>query len=136
MSAPWYIVGGLSLIVAESLLIFEMVRLRAKRRKAENALFKSQELFSKAFRQSPLSVTVLTAKDSRFIDVNETFEQITGWSREAVIGRSPLEIELSADPEASLDTGKLLLSGKVVRNVEVRTRTKSGEIRTSLCRRN
>src|SRR5262249_44463891 len=128
----WYIVGGLSFIVAEALLIFEMVWLRAKRRTIENILVKSEELFSKAFRQSPLSVTVLSAKDSRYIDVNETFERITGWSREDVIGRTPFDIGLPADPEASLHTRELLLSGDAVRDLEVKTRTKNGEIRISL----
>jgi len=128
----WYIVGGLSLIFAEALLIVEMFRLRAKRRKIENALVKSEEKFSKAFRQSPLSVVLLTAKDSRYIDVNETFERITGWSRADIIGRTPFDIGLEADPEAGVASGKLLLSGGVFRDLEVKTRTKSGEIRTSL----
>jgi hypothetical protein len=49
MFASWYIVGGLSLTVAEAVLIFEMVRLRAKRRKAEKALFKSEEAVLRNF---------------------------------------------------------------------------------------
>src|SRR5215831_14614350 len=32
----WYIVGGLSLLVAETLLIFEMIWLRAKSKKVEH----------------------------------------------------------------------------------------------------
>jgi PAS domain S-box-containing protein len=132
-TSSWYIIGGLALIVAEVLLIFEIIRLRAKPRKTENALIhQSQELLSKAFQQNPLSVTVLSVKDGRYIDVNETFERFTGWSREDVVGRTAFDIGLPPDPEASVDNGKLLLSGDAVRNLEVQTRTKNGEIRTSL----
>jgi PAS domain S-box-containing protein len=131
-ASSWYIIGGLALIVADVLLIFEIVRLRAKHRETENTLVKSQELFSKAFQQSPLSVTVLRVKDGRYIEVNETFERTTGWSREDVIGRTAFDIGLPPDPEAGVDTGKLLLSVYAVRNLEVQTRTKNGEIRTSL----
>ena len=111
-TSSWYIIGGLALIVAEVLLIFEIIRLRAKPRKTENALIhQSQELLSKAFQQNPLSVTVLSVKDGRYIDVNETFERFTGWSREDVVGRTAFDIGLPPDPEASVDNGKLLLSG-------------------------
>src|SRR5689334_11832180 len=125
MPIQWYIVGGLSLIFA--LLIFEIDRLRTRNRKIENALEKSEEKFSKAFWKSPLSVTVLSARHGRYIDVNETFEWATGWRRQEVIGRSPFDIGLWADPEASLAIGEFLLTGNLVRDLEVRARTKSGE---------
>lgn len=126
----WYITGGLSLIFY--LLIFEIIRLRAKNKKISDILAKAEEKFSKAFWQSPLSITVFTAKDRRYMDINETFERVTGWRRNDVIGRTPLDIGLWMDSEASLAIDNLLLTGNGIRNLEVRTRTKNGELRTSL----
>jgi len=131
-SYKWYVIGGVSLILAEALLILEMLWLRARRKKVESALAKSEERFSKAFRQSPLSITLASAKDSRYIDVNKTFEQVTGWSRKEVIGRTPFEVGLWDDPEAKVAIAKRLLLGDVVRNLELKMRTKSGESRTNL----
>jgi PAS domain S-box-containing protein len=131
-SYKWYIVGGVSLILAEALLILEMLWLRERRRKIESALAKSEEKFSKAFRQSPLSLTIKTAKDSRYIDVNETFEQITGRTREEIIGRTPKDIEFWDEPEVATDIGRRLLSGDIVRNLELKARAKSGETRSTL----
>jgi len=42
----------------------------------------------KAFRRSPMSVTITSAKDHRYTDVNETSERITGWRRDEVVGRT------------------------------------------------
>ena len=131
-SYKWYIIGGVSLMLVEALLILEMLWLRARRRKIEHALAKSEEKFSKAFRQSPLSITLTSAEEGRYIDVNETFERVTGRNREEVIGRTPFDLELWEDPEARVGIGKRLMSGDVVRNLEARTRLKSGEPRTSL----
>ena len=53
-SYKWYIIGSVSLTVAETLLIFELLWLRARRRRVEQNLEKSEEKFAKAFRHSPL----------------------------------------------------------------------------------
>jgi PAS domain-containing protein len=45
---------------------------------AEEGLKKSEEKFSKAFRASPMALTLTSAKDHRYLDITETFERITG----------------------------------------------------------
>src|SRR5262249_9777448 len=62
-----------------------------ERKQVEEALKKSEEKFSKAFRQSPLMLTLTRAKDGRFLEVNETKERLTGWSRDELIGRTSVE---------------------------------------------
>jgi PAS domain S-box-containing protein len=98
----------------------------------EEALQKSEEKFSKAFRESPMALTLTSAIDERYIDINDTFEQITGWTRLEVIGRTPYDIRLWVKPEERAAFVKKLLSGDPVRNIEVRFRTRAGEIRTGL----
>jgi len=51
-----------------------------------------EERYEKAFRNSPDSITISYVDDGRFVEVNEGFERLTGYSREEIVGRSALEI--------------------------------------------
>ena len=98
----------------------------------EAALKKSEEKFSKTFQHSPVSVMITTAKDHRYVDVNETFLQVSGWTRDEVIGRTPFDLAIWVHSEDRLALVKSLASGRVVRNLEHQFRIKNGEIRTGL----
>jgi PAS domain S-box-containing protein len=99
----------------------------------EEALRECEEkFFSKAFRDSPLILTLASAKDDRYIAVNDTFERITGWNRNEIIGRTPFDLGTWVDASQRTDFVKRLLAGDTVRNIEVRARMKHGEIRTML----
>jgi PAS domain S-box-containing protein len=100
-----------------------------ERKHAERALEKSEEKFSKAFRQSPMVLTLTSTKDHRYIDVNETFERITGWRRDEVIGRTPFDIGFWLHSSERVELTKRLLSEGHLREVETRFRMKDGTIR-------
>jgi PAS domain S-box-containing protein len=127
-----FFLAGIAVIAVQSLLIFTLFWQRARRRRAEMELAKSEQKFSKAFRRSPLAITIVTANDGRYIDVNEAFEIQTGWKRDEVIGRSPLERNLWADSEQRHAFLKQLVDQGNVRNIEVRYCRKDGQIRTAL----
>ncbi len=97
--------------------------------RAERALKESEEKFSKAFRQGPMAITITSIRDGRYIEVNETFERATGWHREEVLGRTPLDIELWVNPGERLELGARLLREGRIRNVETAFRMKNGSIR-------
>jgi PAS domain S-box-containing protein len=99
------------------------------RKHAEQALAQSQERFSKAFRQSPMLLTLSNARDHRYIEVNETFERITGWRRDEVIGRTAFDLGLWADPAQRVDVIKRLLAEGSLRNLEARFCMRDGSIR-------
>ena len=127
-----YVFAAIFLILAQSAAIVGLLRQRAQRRKTEAELIRSEEKFSKSFRQSPLAISISSMKDGCYIDVNEAFEQQTGWFRDEVVGRTPLDINLWADPhQRSLFRQQLLAEG-TVRDLEVRIRRKDGQIRTTL----
>jgi PAS domain S-box-containing protein len=127
-----YFLTAIAVIFIQSLLIFGLFWQRTRRRNAELKLGKSEEKFSKAFRQSPFAITIVNAKDDCYIDVNQTFEVQTGWKRDEVIGRTPLEIELWANPDHRATFMTDLLGNGNVRDREVIFRRKDGQIRTSL----
>jgi PAS domain S-box-containing protein len=103
-----------------------------EQKREHEALKKSEERFSKAFRQSPMALTLTTAKDHRYLDVNETFERITGWHREEVMGRTPFDIGIWVDPSQRVDFVKRTLAEGSVRDWEVHYRCKDGAQRVGL----
>jgi two-component system, cell cycle sensor histidine kinase and response regulator CckA len=103
-----------------------------ERKRAEEALKESEEKFSKAFRQSPMALTISSLKDHRYIEVNETFERLTGWRRAEVIGRTPFDIGFWESPAERVELTKRLLTEGYLRNVEARFRMRDGSIRIGL----
>ena len=100
-----------------------------EKRRAELGLQASEEKFSKAFRQSPMSVALTSAKTHRYIDVNETFEKMTGWNRAELIGRTPFDIGLWVNPEERVELTKRLMTDGRVRDEEASFRMRDGSIR-------
>ena len=97
------------------------------RRVAERALKLSEEIFANAFRLSPVTVSISTAGEGRLIEVNDKWLEVTGYTREEVIGRTPLELGLLEDPEDGHRLNRLIAtSGGNLRNVEARFRMKNG----------
>jgi PAS domain S-box-containing protein len=102
----------------------------SERKKAELALRESEEKFSKAFCSSPNSMTIVTLKDGRYVEVNDAFVQITGFTREEVIGRTRSELNMWVNlPD---DTIQTLQEQGLIRNCETEFYTKSGELRVVL----
>ena len=99
------------------------------RKLIENALRKSEEKFSKAFRSSPAAMCIVDVdRNSTFLEINETFERITGFRRDEIIGRSSTELGLYADAQVLPEHRKRLLAEGGYRNLEVRFRKKNEEI--------
>jgi len=127
-----YFLAAIAIIFVQTLLVLSLFWQRAQNKRTELQLKQSEETFSKSFRHSPLLVTITSTKDSRFIDVNESFEEQLGWTRNEVIGRTPLDFDLWVDIDQRNDFLKQLQITGSVRNLEVRLRKKDGESRTTL----
>jgi len=70
-----------------------------ERLKAEADLRHSEEKFSKTFRSSPLPITISTAGDGLYIDVNDAFLNIMEYQRDQVIGRRTIDLNIWAAPD-------------------------------------
>jgi len=97
-----------------------------RRKRAEQELMKSEERFSKAFRQSPMALSLISAKTHRYLDVNETFERLTGYTRTDMIGKSAIEIGLWVNPAERARLIQRLLVENSVHDVECEWRNKDG----------
>jgi two-component system, cell cycle sensor histidine kinase and response regulator CckA len=102
----------------------------AERKRIEAALRASEERFTKIFNTSPLPVTL--SAEGHILDVNDTFLKLSGYSREEVIGRSTIELNIYETPEDRLKVVQLLKEQGKIHNLELNFRIKSGELRAHL----
>ena len=102
------------------------------RKKMEVALKESEEKFSKAFSSSPNPVCIVTVKEGTFLEVNESYLHFSGYTREEVIGHTPVELNLWINKDDEEKMGKSLKETGKVDRLEIRSRMKSGEVRTGL----
>ena len=99
------------------------------RKCAEEELRKSEERFSKAFRQSPLAIVISTEEDERYLDVNESFLKMVGCERADVVGRTASQLMFWAQPSLRIDLLRQLRAGGKVTDVRVQFKTSTAEIR-------
>ena len=45
-----------------------------------------------------MGVSISRVEDNRIVDANEGFLELTGYSRDELIGRTPIELGLMVDP--------------------------------------
>ncbi|MBK7997563.1 MAG: PAS domain S-box protein [Verrucomicrobia bacterium] len=98
----------------------------------EEALRQSEERFAKAFHASPSIVVINRKSDARYLDVNERFVQVMGYTREEIIGRTSLELGIWVDPNQRCEIMAQLEAGQTIQNVECGFRAKSGARHTML----
>jgi two-component system cell cycle sensor histidine kinase/response regulator CckA len=70
-----------------------------ERKNAAEALRASEERFIKVFQSNPIPMTIATIDEGRLIDVNERAVELSGYSREEMVGRTSIEIGLWACPQ-------------------------------------
>jgi len=112
----------------ESLLV--SMRDITGRRAAEEDLRRSENKFATIFKNNPVSLTLVSARDGRFVDVNNAFLRNTGYAREEVIGRTAEELGIFSDRNEAVRFGSAIREKKYVQGMELQCRKKSGEIRT------
>jgi len=103
-----------------------------ERKQAEEGLRLSEEMFSKAFRSSPNGICIISLKDGRFINVNDTLLVSTGYSREEIIDRAAMETNIFGDEHNACRLIDSIDKRVHVHNLEMEIFTKSGEIRLGL----
>ena len=118
---PWYgqgkAVGGI-IIFSEDI---------TKRKEMEEALVESEERFSRAFRSSPAALSITRAIDGTYVDANDSYQRLMGYTLEELVGRrsTDLGIYLQADQRDKL--AKLTNEKGSVRDFEITFRRNDGQ---------
>jgi PAS domain S-box-containing protein len=75
-----------------------------------SALDTSTKRFRAVFEAFPRPIVLARATDFRYLDVNPAFLELYGTKREAVIGKTMLELDMAVDPEAVRQGMKKLMA--------------------------
>ena len=100
----------------------------AMRLKYEQDLRDSQYKFSSIFKQAPMPLTLVRIETGEFIDVNDCWLDQFGFTREEIIGRTSIEMNMWIDIEDRQFIYQQIRQTGVVNCLEVRQRTKDGRI--------
>jgi PAS domain S-box-containing protein len=101
-------------------------------RMTEHALRHSEIMFASAFRSSPNAFSICVFPEGRYIDVNDGFVSLTGYSREEAIGKTALELNLWVYLDERDGIMARFAEFGEIREAEFRFRRRSGEVRVGL----
>ncbi len=96
------------------------------RKEAEAKLHIIEEKFSTTFHLSPDSININRLSDGMYVEINEGFTAITGYTAEEVIGKTSLELNIWDNPEDRSRLAKELKECGIVNNLEATFRRKDG----------
>ncbi|MEB3843890.1 PAS domain S-box protein [Pseudomonas guariconensis] len=101
-----------------------------QQQRAEAALKASEEKFAKAFHSSPDAITLTERSTGLYLEVNDGFCRLTGYSSAEVIGRTVYEIGIWADDKQRAALLTELRERGRVHHREMLGRNKRGDILT------
>lgn len=90
------------------------------------------ERFEQLFRHSPVPMVLSRLSDKRFVYANDTFIAMLGYTRDEIIGETPLDLGLFADPFEHVQVAQSLVCQRRIRERELVLRHKDGTIRHGL----
>lgn len=113
-------------------VLLAVVRNISLRKRVMDELRQSERRFQKAFSANPQPMSITTIAEGRYLDVNVSFLSISGYTRDEIIGRTSLELNIWETPEKREEfISELLASGSIC-NVEMKFRTKDNRFRIFL----
>jgi PAS domain S-box-containing protein len=125
-------------ILLQVLLIIVLLRQRAGQKRTEEELpLKQTQLagseasFLQLFQQSPLGITLTDPQTHRYVDMNQTFLDLCGYTREELIGRSVLDFDIWVNPAERIAAVRKVVSEGKVRDLEFQFRRKNGTVGTA-----
>jgi PAS domain S-box-containing protein len=98
------------------------------RRKAEDALRQSEERFARSFRLTPVPTVLSERKGLRFLDVNDAFVSVLGYTAEEAVGRAGAELPIWVNSASRRQLEREVEENGGCRSFEVQIRTKQDEV--------
>ena len=103
-----------------------------ERKRAEEALRKSELKFSKIFHSVPALLAISTMAEGRCIDVNETSLRTLGYQREEMVGSTAVQLGIWESKAERDRVIRILEEEGMVRDLEITFSGKSGKTFTGL----
>ncbi|HLO96553.1 MAG TPA: EAL domain-containing protein [Burkholderiaceae bacterium] len=102
------------------------------RMRADARLRQSEERFRIAFRTSPDALCITQMSSGRILEVNDSFQPLTGWPRELLAGRTVHDIHLWRHPEDRQRLIQPLMKTGTCNNLEAEFNARDGRVWTGL----
>lgn len=128
---PYYLTGVTTTMAGKRHLVGTGIDI-SERRRAERALRSGEQKFSTIFQKAPFAAALSRVTDGVIVEINHEFEVLFGFSRIETLGKTSLELGLYADPAIRSRSADLMRTEGFVRNMEMKLRTRSGEVRDFL----
>jgi two-component system sensor histidine kinase/response regulator len=106
--------------------VIALVRDITASKQAQRALEESESKFRRIFQHSIDAIAIADVLDTRYLDVNDGFLDVTGFSRAEVIGKTPLELGLWTDEKSFNELSQILKATSSLRNQEAQVTTRDG----------
>lgn len=103
-----------------------------ERKKVERTLQESDEKFRMAFFTNPDAITLSNLENGLYVSVNQGFENLSGYTKEEVSGKTSLQLGIWPEPEARIRFVDSLLAHGSIENFETRLCARSGEVLSCL----
>lgn len=104
----------------------------SEEKKGRQQLKESEERFQKTFQASPAGISITRLSDTTFLDVNDAFVKLTGYTKEELIGRHSTELGMVVSVNKREAVLQQVREQGSIKNFEMAVRSKSGEIREVL----
>jgi PAS domain S-box-containing protein len=95
---------------------------------AVDALRESEQQYRSILESAPDSITMIRIHDGRYVQVNECFLQLTGYSRQEALGRTPLDLNIFVNPEAWGRLLEILREKGNIKDLDVKLRSRDDQI--------
>ncbi len=118
--------------VAGERLLLSIIRDASARKSAEAEIRASEDRFRKAFLANPSAMTLHSLPDGRYLDVNPALTRAAGWTREELLGKTPMDLGAFVDPDDAFRLTQRLLNDGAIFDEELRLYRKDGGINTVL----
>ncbi len=99
-----------------------------ERERAKASLKLSEDKFATAFRSSPDAIAIISAEEGIFVEINETFLILHGFSRHEVIGHKVSDLKLWVDEKQLDELIENLYKHGAVRGMEADFRDSAGDV--------
>ena len=99
-----------------------------EQKRIEHDLRASEERYHAAFQTSLDAICINQMDNSQYLDVNQAFLDMLGYERAEVVGRTPLELGVWADPNQRELILEQLRQGLPCRDIQIQFVRKNGEV--------